>query len=105
MVQLNVSEADFVAGRRKVRERKDTLSEFDRTIVREVVRLDIPLPDPVAMREIADKLKGLANTIDALSHRHEVGVRHQLLLMRLEVENVQRWMRGIRKSMREEESE
>src|SRR3990167_3257614 len=84
MVQIN--EAEFLEAMRKKRTENDAgLSDFDRDLIgKNACRLEIPFADldQVAMRDVADVLHGLANTMDFWSRQAGHSQRDVLLLLR-----------------------
>ena len=66
------------------REKYDALSQFDRDILGSGVRIDIPFPDQVNMRWLADQMEAYANEIRNLSYRTDMPHRLVLFMMKSE---------------------
>jgi len=73
----------------------DGLSELDRMVIGEAVRIEIPFVDAFAMRRIADLLRGYAETIDFYSRRTDVPPRTILVHLRSEARAINARIREI----------
>lgn len=74
----------------------DELDGLDRAIVGDVARLDIPLRSVVALRRVAEHLRGLATMLDQLSRRDDMVARSALFEARMTVREVNRKLRVMR---------
>ncbi len=74
----------------------DELDGIDRTIVGDVARLDVPLRSVVALRRVADHLRGLASMMEQASHRDDLPARSVLFEVRMQVRAVNRKLRILR---------
>ena len=82
----------------------DELDDLDRTIVGDVARLDVPLRSVVALRRVADHLRGLASMMEQASHRDDLPARSVLFEVRMQVRAVNRKLRALRGPGRPQQS-
>lgn len=82
MVAINEREWD--RDRKIAKMDANGLSAYDLEIIGRSVRLDIPLQDPRALKQIADMLRGLANTIDFAVERDDLTLRQRLMTLKAE---------------------
>lgn len=79
----------------------DGLSEFDRSIIGNATRIEIPFTDVYSMRRIAELLRGYAEMMDVYSRRHDIKDRSILLDLKIEAKRLNRRIRiltGYRKN-------
>lgn len=94
MVQITPEE---VIRRRQLEQQSvDELDGLDRAIVGDVARLDIPLRSVVALRRVAEHLRGLASTLEQLSRRDDLVARSVLFEARMYTREVNRKLRALR---------
>lgn len=74
----------------------DELTELDRAIVGDVARLDIPLRSVIALRRVAEHLRGLASMMEQASHRDDLVPRTVLFEVRMQVRAVNKKLRALR---------
>ena len=63
----------------------DELNDLDRVIVGDVARLEVPLRSVVALRRVAEHLRGLASMLDQASRRDDLPARSVLFEVRMQV--------------------
>lgn len=86
-----------VIRRRQLEQRSvDELDGIDRAIVGDVARIDVPLRSVVALRRVADHLRGLATMMDQASRRDDIPARSTLFEVRMCVREVNRKLRALR---------
>lgn len=71
------------------------LSTYDRDLIGTPVRVEIPFEDPTKLREIADLLRGLAETIEFTTEREDIPLRHRLSMIRRETMAINKRIRTI----------
>lgn len=74
----------------------DELDDLDRAIVGDVARLDIPLRSVIALRRVADHLRGLATMMEQASRLDDRPPRSVLFEVRMQVRAVNRKLRVLR---------
>ena len=97
MVEINVEE--YLMARKTPQRNAAGLTEWDRDMIgRAAARIEIPFADldPVAMRDVADVLKGLAATMDFWSRRTDVTAKDILVFLRNETLGVKRKIAAIK---------
>jgi hypothetical protein len=100
---VNVDPALYLAEMAKRRTNDAGLSEWDRDMIgRAAVRLEIPFADldQVAMRDVADILRGLANAMDFWSRRSDLSQREILLYLRASTREAVHRMRSLKEGRR-----
>lgn len=71
------------------------LTQYDLEIIGRPVRIEIPFEDPVKLREIADMLRGFANSIDFTTQRDDIPLRARLVMLKQEASGVNYRIRGM----------
>lgn len=82
MVQIDPNQWD--RQRKLAATRDDGLSAYDLEVIGKSIRLDIPFRDEFVLREVADLLRGFANSIDFTTRRDDLPLRSKLLQLKLE---------------------
>ena len=72
---------DFVE-MKKQQDRYDELSDLDKLVIGQAVRIEIPFTDQYNMRRIADLLRGYAEMLDFWSRRTDLPPRSVLMHLR-----------------------
>ncbi len=83
MIRSNEEEAEL----RKKRDPEE-LSEFDKGIIGQTCRLEIPFRDKFRMRKTAELLRGYADTLDNFSRRTDLPDRAILFFLREEARRI-----------------
>jgi hypothetical protein len=78
---------DFVE-MKKQEKRFDELSDLDKMVIGQAVRIEIPFTDQYNMRRIADLLRGYAELLDLWSRRTDLPPRSVLMHLRGEAKLV-----------------
>lgn len=76
---------------------EDDLNAFDRQIVGETCRLELPLTSVYNLRRVADLLRGLAERYDLLSRRDDIPPRSLLFEARANARATNAKLRGMRR--------
>lgn len=93
---VKISPEEVIRRRQLEQNSADELTDLDRAIVGEVARLDVPLNSVVALRRVAEHLRGLATMMDQASHRDDLPPRSVLFEVRMQVREVNRRLRRLR---------
>lgn len=64
--------------------RQDGLSAYDLEIIGRSVRIEVPFDNEFVLREVADLLRGFANSIDFTTRRDDLPLRQKLVQLRYE---------------------
>lgn len=64
--------------------RQDGLTAYDLEIIGKAVRIEVPFDDEFILREVADMLRGFANSIDFTTRRDDLPLRAKLVQLRYE---------------------
>lgn len=93
---VKITPEEVMRRRRLEQTSSDELTELDRAIVGDVARLDIPLRSVVALRRVAEHLRGLATMMDQASRRDDLVPRSILFEVRMQVRAVNHKLRALR---------
>lgn len=93
---VKITPEEVIRRRQLEQQSTDELDGIDRAIVGDVARLDIPLRSVVALRRVAEHLRGLATTLDQLSRRDDLVARSILFEARMYTREVNRKLRAMR---------
>lgn len=93
---VNISPEEVLRRRKLEQQSVDELDGIDRAIVGDVARLDVPLRSVVALRRVADHLRGLATMMEQASRRDDIPARSVLFEVRMTVREVNRKLRVMR---------
>jgi hypothetical protein len=72
----------------KQEKRFDELSDLDKMVIGQAVRIEIPFTDQYNMRRIADLLRGYAELLDLWSRRNDLPTRSVLVHLRSEAKAI-----------------
>ncbi len=93
---VKITPEEVIRRRQLEQQTTDELDGLDRMIVGDVARLDVPLRSVVALRRVADHLRGLATMMEQASHRDDLSARSVLFEVRMQVRAVNAKLRSIR---------
>lgn len=93
---VKITPEEVIRRRQLEQSSADELTDFDRAIVGDVARLEVPLRSVVALRRIADHLRGLATMMEQASHRDDLPPRSVLFEVRMQVRETNRRLRVLR---------
>lgn len=93
---VKITPEEVIRRRQLEQQSVDELDGLDRAIVGDVARIDIPLRSVVALRRVADHLRGLATMMEQASKRDDIPARSVLFEVRMTVREVNRKLRSLR---------
>lgn len=86
MVQINETEWDKQRKRAKVE--SNGLTQYDMELLGSAIRLEIPFTDPKLLVDIADMLRGFANSIEFTVQRDDLPLRARLQMLKSEATSI-----------------
>lgn len=90
---VKVNEAEWDKARKTARIDDNGLSAYDKDLLGSAIRIEIPFTDPKLLRDIADMLRGFANTIDFTVQRDDMPLRARLFQLKSEAMNINQRIR------------
>ena len=68
--------------------RQDGLTAYDLEIFGSGVRIEVPFDNEFVLREVADLLRGYANSIDFMTRRDDIPLRAKLVQLKMEARTI-----------------
>ena len=93
---VKITPEEVIRRRQLEQQTTDDLDGIDRMIVGDVARIDVPLRSVIALRRVADHLRGLASMMDQASRRDDLPARSVLFEVRMQVRAVNAKLRALR---------